>query len=51
MSKKTKIERKDNIFDHLTGNNKKKKQLREVLKKFDRSLEDYKSLWKKDRFL
>jgi hypothetical protein len=54
MSKKE-IDKEDNkrfnIFENLVYDDRKKKQLREVLKKYDRTLEDYGYLWKDKKFL
>jgi hypothetical protein len=50
MSKKVKEKEHSSIFDHLINDDRKKDQLRKVLKKFDKSLEDYVK-WKKDKYI
>jgi len=51
MSKKVKKKEHDSIFNHLAEDDRKKSNLRKVLKQFGRSLEDYGYLWKKDKYI
>jgi len=51
MSKKIKKQDYNSIFSHLVEDDRKKDLLRKVLKKHNKSLEDYKYLWKKEKFM
>jgi len=51
MPKKIKKKEYNSIFMHLVENDIKKERLRKVLLAFDRSLDDYKYLWEKDKYI
>lgn len=53
MQKKglTKKHDRNSIFGQLVSDEKKKENLRKVLKKFGKSLDDYSFLWGKDKYL